>query len=61
MSGSGSWGKVIEGNTRAYNPPALPRDLSSQVALIAEVNLEQQTFYLLKVRKDSATSIAIML
>ena len=42
VSGSGSWGKVIEGNTRTYNPPALPQDLCSQAALIAEVNLGQK-------------------
>ena len=37
VSGSGSWAKVIAGNLRTYNPPALPQDLSSQVSRIVEV------------------------
>ena len=46
VSGSGSWGKVIDGNTRTYNPPALPRDLCPQVALIAEVHFGQKVISL---------------
>ena len=37
VSGSGSWAKVIAGNLRTYNPPALPQDLCSQVSRIVEV------------------------
>ena len=46
VSGAGSWGKVIDGNTRTYNPPALPRDLCPQVALIAEVHFGQKVISL---------------
>jgi len=56
VSGAGSWAKVIAGNLRTYNPPALPQDLCSQVPRIVEDPgawwMGQIVSYLLRPRPD---------